>query len=247
MCTTAAKKINNSWVLIKTRDPVEWMRWDDEITLFDTPADKYRKWLIHNPDMHQDGYYGGMNEQGVAIVATYVQVAENQISYIRRPYVRLILDAATAKEAIEIVKSFSPHIGGNIFIADAKECYGIEATPTEYYTEKIEHWGVKTNHFQMLPNRNLAFDKFPKFEAWSKTHYERASELVEKAKTVDDMQAVLSDREHAKDAQAICTTTDEDECCTHSAFVFDTANKVVRYAQGNPAEVEFKTFDFSKK
>jgi hypothetical protein len=99
MCTTAAKKIDNSWWLIKTRDPVSWMSWDDEIKLFNTPADKFKKLIIQNPNPHEDGYYGGINDQGVAFVSTFVRVAENQISYIRRPYVRLILDATTAKRS----------------------------------------------------------------------------------------------------------------------------------------------------
>ena len=73
MCTTVAKRVTDSWILAKTRDPVEWMRWEDEIRLFDTKADKYKKLLIHNPDMRQDGYYGGMNEKGVAFVATFLE------------------------------------------------------------------------------------------------------------------------------------------------------------------------------
>lgn len=32
MCTIAAKKLNESWFLLKTKDPVPWMRWDDEIS-----------------------------------------------------------------------------------------------------------------------------------------------------------------------------------------------------------------------
>ncbi len=73
-----------------------------------------------------------MNEKGVSFTSTFVPVVENQISYIRRPYVRLILDASTAKEAVEIIKQFNPHIGGNIFISDSKECYGIEGTPNDF-------------------------------------------------------------------------------------------------------------------
>ena len=109
MCTMAVKRLNNSWYLLKTRDPVSWMRWDDEIKLFDSKADKYKKLIIQNPDPHEDGYYGGINEKGVAYVSTFVRVAENQVSYIRRPYVRLILDASTAKEAVEIIKAFNPN------------------------------------------------------------------------------------------------------------------------------------------
>lgn len=40
MCTTVAKKLDNSWFLLKTRDPVPWMRWDDEIKPFDSKIDK---------------------------------------------------------------------------------------------------------------------------------------------------------------------------------------------------------------
>ncbi len=36
---------------MKTRDPVSWMRYEDEIALFDSPADKYRKLIIQNPVM----------------------------------------------------------------------------------------------------------------------------------------------------------------------------------------------------
>lgn len=90
---------------------------------------------MQNPDPNQDGYYGGLNAHGVALVATYVGVAENQVSYIRKPYVRLILEAESAREAVRIIRSFRPRIGGNIFVADQHECFGIEVAPTRYYVE----------------------------------------------------------------------------------------------------------------
>jgi hypothetical protein len=33
---------------------------------------------------------------------------------------------------------------------------------------------------------------------------------------------------------------------TYSAFIFDTKNKIVRYAQGCPSEVGFKEYSFDK-
>ena len=244
MCTTAAKQINSSWFLIKTRDPVEWMRWDDEIKLFKTKVDKFKKYIIQNPNPHEDGYYGGMNEKGVAFISTYVHVEENQISYIRRPYVRLILDAPTAKKAVEIIKSFRPRIGGNMFVADKKECFGIEGVPEKYFIEKITKPKVKTNHYVHLPNRNLGFDKSPSFEQWSKTHQQRAEQLITKAESLEDLTNILKDRQNSEKKMAICTTRKEEKCFTHSAFVFDTKKVIVYYCQGNPAEKPFKAFKF---
>lgn len=244
MCTTAAKKLGKSWFLLKTRDPVPWMRWDDEIKLFDAQSDTYKKLIIQNPDPHQDGYYGGINEKGVAFVSTFVRVSENQISYIRRPYVRLILDASTAKEAVEMIKSFNPRIGGNMFVADPTECYGIEGVPEQYFIEKVSKPMVKTNHFVRLKNWNLDFDDDDSYEEWSHDHYNRAEELLAKADSVEDFQALLRDRKNAEKQTAICTTKDEDECFTHSAFIFDTADKSVYYCQGNPLENEFKKYGF---
>jgi len=244
MCTTLSKRVLDTWILAKTRDPVEWMRWDDEIKLFDTKFDKFKKLLIHNPDMKQDGYYGGINEKGVALVATFIPVAENQISYIRRPYVRLILDAESAKEAVEIIKSFYPRIGGNIFVADKDECYGIEAVPEEYYVEKVEGEMVKTNHYMHLPNRNLTYDWDPTFEKWTKDHYDRATEMIKTANSVEDFENILKDRKNCESKTAICTVKEEAECCTYSGMVFDTKNCKVYYAQGNPLEVGFKEYGF---
>lgn len=245
MCTTAAKKLDYSWFLIKTRDPVEWMRWDDEIKLFNTKADKFKKWIVQNPDPRQDGYYGGINEKGVAFISTYVPVAENQISYIRRPYIRLILEAATAKEAIEIIKSFNPKIGGNMFVADKDECYGIESSPKEYYIEKIERPTVKTNHYLHLPDKNLGMIDNHTFEEWSKTHQERAEQLIATADSLEDLEAILKDRQNANKKMAICTTKDEEECYTYSAMVFDTKNAIAYYCQGNPSEKPFVKYSFS--
>jgi len=244
MCTTAAKKLNDTWFLLKTRDPVPWMRWDDEIKLFDSKADKFKKLIIQNPDPHEDGYYGGINEKGVAYISTFVGVAENQISYIRRPYVRLILDASTAKEAVEIIKSFYPRIGGNMFVADSKECYAIEGVPEKYHIEKITKPMVKTNHFVSLPNRNLSFDAVEGFKEWSIDRYNRAKELISTANSLEDFQQLLRDRENADKTTAICRTKDEYNCFTHSAFIFDTENRKVFYSQGNPLENEFKEFGF---
>ncbi len=245
MCTTAAKKLDSSWFLIKTRDPVKWMRWDDEIKLYNTKADKYKKYLIQNPDLHEDGYYGGINEKGVAYVSTYVPVAENQISYIRRPYVRLILDASIAKEAVEIIKSFNPRIGGNMFVADKKECYGIEGAPDKYFIEKVVKPMVKTNHYVHLPYENLGFATNHHFEQWSKIHKARAEELIAKAKSLDDLKDILKDRKNAEKKMAICTARTEEECFTYSAFIFDTKNRTAYYCQGNPQEKPFKKYEFS--
>ena len=244
MCTTGAKRLNSSWFLIKTRDPVPWMRWDDEIKLFDTKADKYKKFIIQNPDLKEDGYYGGINEKGVAFISTFVRVAENQVSFVRRPYVRLILDASSAKEAIKIIKSFNPRIGGNIFVADKKECYGIEGVPEKYFIEKITRPSIKTNHFLKLPNKNLGFDNNPHFEKWSKDHQTRAEELIISASTLDDLKNILRDRKNAIKKTAICTIKKEDKCCTYSAFIFDTKNIKAYYCQGNPLENKFKEYGF---
>lgn len=244
MCTTAAKKIDNSWWLIKTRDPVSWMRWNDEIKLFNTPADKFKKLIIQNPDPHEDGYYGGINDQGVAMVSTFVRVAENQISYIRRPYIRLILEAGSANEAVEIIKSFNPRIGGNMFVADKNQCFGIEAVPEKYFIEETTQPAVKTNHFLHLPNRNLDFDTSPTFEQWSKTHQARAEELIVKATNLEDLQNILKDRRNADKKMAVCTTTAEEKCFTHSAFIFDTKNIKIYYAQGCPLTTPFKEYNF---
>lgn len=243
MCTTAAKRLNSSWFLLKTRDPVPWMRWDDEIKLFDSKDDKYKKLIIQNPNPNEDGFYGGINEKGVAFVSTFVKVSENQISYIRRPYVRLILEAETAKKAVEIIKSFNPRIGGNMFVADPDECYGIEGVPEKYFIEKISEPAVKTNHFINLPNENLGFiDEH--FKQWSHDHYSRAAELISTASSLEDFQQLLSDRKNAVKRTAICSTKKEDECFTHSAFIFDTKKRKVFYCQGNPAENKFKEYGF---
>lgn len=244
MCTTAAKHLDNSWFLVKTRDPVPWMRWDDEIRLFSSPADRYRKLIIQNPDIYEDGYYGGLNDQGVAFVATFVPVAENQVSYIRRPYVRLILDAKTAAEAVEIIKSFNPRIGGNMFVADKKDCFGIEAVPDRYFIEKIKKPAVKTNHFLTLPNRNLFFSENPEMEDWSNARFKRAEELIASAANLKDLEDLLRDRKNADRKIAICSLSKERPCFSYSAFIFDTRRAKAYYAQGNPLEVPFKEYNF---
>ncbi len=244
MCTTAANRLNQSWFLIKTRDPVSWMRWDDEIKLFQTQEDRYKKLIIQNPNPREDGYYGGINEKGVAFVATFVHVAEDQISYIRKPYVRLILNADTAKNAVKIILSFYPRIGGNIFIADKNNCFGIEAVPDQYYVETISQPSVKTNHFLHLKYRNLGFDREPAFETWSKHHQKRAEELIKKAQNVQDLKNILRDRKSAETNNAICTTSKEDACFTHSAFIFDTSSATAYYCKGNPLEHKFHQYRF---
>ena len=244
MCTTAAKSLDNGWFLLKTRDPVEWMRWDDEIKLFETPQDKYKKLIIQNPNPNEDGYYGGINDRGVAIVSTFVKVAEDQVSYIRRPYVRLILDARTAKEAVEIIKNFSPRIGGNMFIADSKKCFGLEGVPEKYLIEEVTQESVKTNHFINLPNQSLSFKEDENFEQWTKDRYLRASKLLKEAKSLFDFQNILRDRENSDKNTAICTTANEDSCFTHSAFIFDTKNIKAYYCQGNPLDNDFIEYGF---
>ena len=229
---------------MKTRDPVSWMRYADEIALFDSPQDKFRKLIIQNPVAYEDGYYGGMNEMGVAFVSTFVRTSDDQVSYIRKPYIRLILDAQTAREAVKIIQRFNPKIGGNMFVADANQCFGIEATAKEYWVDEVVESAVKTNHFTHLKARNLNFAKDPSFEPWSKAHQARAESLVDKVQNLDDCEILLSDRANCENSQAICTTPAEAKVYTYSAMIFDAHNKVVRYAQGCPTEVGFREYSF---
>src|SRR3989339_576313 len=246
MCTQAVKRVNDTWYLMETRDPVSWMRYEDEIALFDKPQDKYRKLIIQNPVPYEGGYYGGINDQGVAFISTFVRTSEDQVSYIRKPYIRLVLDAENVEEAIKIIQSFNPKIGGNMFVADPDKCFGLEATAREYFVEEIRDWGVKANHFIKLPDVNLNFASDPEFKEWSETHYQRASELAGDITCLDDCQRLLSDRENSEKKMAICTTPEEDKVYTYSAFIFDTKNKLVRYAQGCPSLVGFKEYSFTK-
>ncbi len=131
-----------------------------------------------------------------------------------------------------------------MFVADEHECYGIEGVPEEYLVEKVQNQMVKTNHFITLPNRNLSFDKVEGFEEWSVDHYNRAVELISTAKTTEDFQRLLRDRTNAEKKTAICSTKEEDDCFTHSAFFFDTKNRKVFYCQGNPLTNEFKEYGF---
>lgn len=246
MCTQAVRRVNDTWYLMKTRDPVSWMRYSDEIALFDTPSDKLRKLIIQNPVPYEDGYYGGINENGVAFISTFVRTSDDQISYIRKPYIRLILNAQNAKEAVKIIKAFNPKIGGNMFVADPKECYGIEATAKEYFVEKIVDEGAKANHFEKLSDSNLNFAKDPGFKIWSETHLARAKELVKDVKSIYDCEKLLTDRNNCDNKRAICTIPTEEKVFTYSAMIFDTKNKLVRYAHGCPSEVGFKEYSFDK-
>ena len=133
-----------------------------------------------------------------------------------------------------------------MFVADAKQCFGIEATAKEYFVEEIKASGVKTNHFLKLPDKNLNFDKDPSFKSWSGAHQQRAEELIGGVKSLDDCERLLMDRKNCEDGQAICSTPSEAKGYTYSAMVFDTKNKLVRYAQGCPSEVGFKEYSFSK-
>lgn len=244
MCTLAAKKIDSSWFLIKTRDPVTWMRWEDEIKLFNSKADTYRKYIIQNPDPHEDGYYGGINEKGVAFISTFVPVAENQVSYIRRPYMRLILDASSAKKAVKIIESFNPRIGGNMFVADEYQCFGIEGVPDKYYVEEITKPSVKTNHYIHLTDYKNLQSPNPWYVSWTNDRYKRAEELIGKATGLNDLKHILKDRNNAEKKTPICMTKKEMVCCTYSAFIFNTKIKKVYYCQGNPLDNDFKEYSF---
>jgi predicted choloylglycine hydrolase len=247
MCTLATKRIDNKWFLIKTRDPVPWMRIDDEIKLFDTEADKYKKLIIQNPNPKEDGYYGGVNEKGVAFVATFVPVAENQVSYIRRPYVRLILDASSAKEAIKIIESFNPKIGGNFFVADKDECYDVEAGLDEYSIKKIDKPTAKTNHFLRLKHENLQMS-IPWYKKWTLNRLKRAQELIDEAKDLEDLENILKDRKNSDTHTAICMINGESDVTppTASAFIVDIGTSSIYYCRGNPLEKAFEKYSFNK-
>jgi hypothetical protein len=112
-------------------------------------------------------------------------------------------------------------------------------------SEKITKPSVKTNHFLHLPYENLGFKISKHFKEWSHNHQARAEELIATADSVDDFIAILRDRKNAGKKTAICSTKKEADCCTYSAFIFDSKRKKAYYCQGNPAKHEFKKYGFS--
>lgn len=83
------------------------------------------------------------------------------------------------------------------------------------------------------------------FEKWSLAHQARAEELIVDANSVDKLKQILRDRVSKESKTAICTVKEEDECFTHSAFIFDTQSCKAYYCQGNPLENEFKEYAFN--
>ena len=61
----------------------------------------------------------------------------------------------------------------------------------------------------------------------------------------NDLEDILRDRKNSDKKMAICTTKEEKDCYTYSAFIFDTKNALTYYCQGNPTEKPFRKYSFS--
>lgn len=231
MCTTGAINLNG-FILFKTRDPVAGMIFADEVRIV---RDKIKKLIVSN----NDGMYGGINDLGVGIVATYVKVRAGQIPYLVDDYIEQILEAKTAKEATKIIESFNPPIGGNIIVADENSSFVIECGPDELIAKEVKDKVIRTNHFLNLPYQSI-FYKDSKFKKWTETRFSRATKLLRNVKNIKDIKSLLKDHEGYPDI-SICN---HGKIPTGSAFIINTEKREILHCEGNPCESKFKKYNF---
>ena len=223
MCTLGGKKLE-TFVLFKTRDPVLSMRFKDHVKR--APG----KLFVAN----SDGYYCGINKQGVAVVCSVVKVGSRYAPYFIGNWIPSLLDARNAHELLSILQTLSGDPSGNLIIADPHTAYTVEVYGSQQIITPMKTNAVMTNHFIHIP-------KGPKKSHTSTfLRYTRLDKLLNSAGNITDIKTLLADHAHGMSEDSICR---HGRKFTNSAFILDTKRGRLHYCKGHPCESPFRIYN----
>ena len=203
------------------------------------------------PEILAVGYGGlgisvGYNSAGISLTGNQVDSTDIRVGVPRMLLVRKILAAKRIGEAIDAAIMEQRASNYNQVIADANgEIYSIEGSATDYEAiYAVDGYLVHTNHY--VSPRMRKFELYPNQITGSIVRYNRATRLMKGSLghiTVENLMQFL--RDHVNLPYSICRHGEEIKT-TFSVIINLTTMKML-LAPGNPCEVEYSEYSFSKK
>ena len=181
MCTLAAKKINNGFLIFKTRD----LEWKAKTRVVKEDG-MVKKLLI----VDEKGHCEGLNEYGIGIIEAtlkpYPPVRYPDSSTITRR----LLDKKDIKEALEVIKK--SRCSFNSVLSDGRTAFIVEKTPSNFAVTRLRDGGVVTNLSLKLSRKNGS--KFEETRLASRSRLLRGREIIKNIKSLNGIRKFLSDK-----------------------------------------------------
>jgi len=197
--------------------------------------------------------YQGINSAGLAVVNTYVDASEEDLSrseYVRNGIVvrRLLEECATVAEARTVIDTFPlPRMSGlTLFLADSSASAAFEIDPSGgEIREGPEEIVAKANHFPSRPETE--------YES-SVDRYERATEWTQslpETTTLETLTTIAKDHENGPGPNSICRHPSGEaniftlnESTTVSTSLFEGGDPTIHCTFSNPCSSSRESFTF---
>ncbi len=227
MCTLAAKKINDSFLIFKTRDLERKAK-----TRVVKEAGMVKKLLI----VDEKGHCEGLNEYGLGIIEAtlkpYPPVKYPDSSTITRR----LLDKKDIKEALEVIKK--SRCSFNSILSDGKTAFIVEKTPDNFAVTRLKDSGVVTNLSLKLSKKNGS--KLRETRLASKIRLLRGREIIKGIKSLNGIKKFLSDKK-GYPLYSICRGK-ESISETRCAFIYDLERRTIIFCPVSPDKGKFKAY-----
>jgi hypothetical protein len=199
MCSIGWLRLKDTWYFFKNRDL--------------TPGDPLTKTNIFFQDNDVAGLANkkftgmstGLNKYGIAIMANAGPENIAPLGKLTTSRVigeKVLRSCKTLKSAKEKYKELAKDLGYNynVIIADSKHAYSLEITADGVKEERSDKYIARTNHFVNLTKYN---DKH-EFTVRSKLRFKKIIALIKKARSSEDMIAVLKFHSSNNDMENVC-------------------------------------------
>lgn len=232
MCTIGTVKLEHTYIF-KNRDPIRGTSVEEWVETLQFDSKKFL--VIKN---HQ-GCYGGMSQEGVSAVGTFVNMIDGQCNYFDGDNLIEILN----KGSIDNIKKYLIHnpdkYYGNFICSNGTVSYAFELNGDEVNCLAINDRYVMTNHFQKIrkPIRTIS-DEFIK--TWTEARLQRGREVIKTVVSCDGIKSFLSDHDGYPE-YSICN---HGRIHTATSYIIDCTEKVILYCIGNPCKNEYIEYKF---
>jgi hypothetical protein len=219
MCTLAAKKINNGFLIFKTRDLKQKAK-----TKVVKETGKVKKLLI----VDENGHCEGLNEFGIGIIEAtlkpYPPIKYPDSSLITRR----LLNKKSIEEALEVIKK--SRCSFNSILSDGQTAFIVEKTPNNFAITRLRDSGVIANLSLKLSKKNGS--KLKEVRLASKTRLLRGKEIVKNINNLNDIKKFLSDKK-GHPLYSICRGK-ESVSETRCAFIYDLKAREIFFCPTSP-------------
>ena len=233
LCTIGAANLD-SFYIFKNLDPV---RGSTQEQWIEQAYYKDKHFLVIR---NSTGCYGGLNELGVGLVGSFVNMKAGQNNYFDDDNLLEILGHGDVNSISTYLSENSENYYGNIICCDGNSAIAFELNGKETRKLAIDNRYLITNHFRFI-DKHIRTWSDPFIKEWTESRLIRGEHLLQKISSFEGIHRLLSDHDGKPDF-SICN---HGKIKTVSSYIIDCTNKIIHYCPGNPCEHNYITFSFN--